>query len=247
MKKKLIHECDTAPETSVLCRDFNNLYDQFCGQGTIPPAPLTAIEMFHVLRRQLIKMQLIRLLSCGLCDEGQPARMLSLGVGRDDMFIRLGHNPNLHITCVDKDEVVQDVLAEYGESNIPPNVRYVALDIEAAIDAISDLILQHDIIVCEGIFIYLSAPVANATLDAVERAGSIIVFNIANAALKRYNPKLWHTTIEDLQLGTLREVARVPIHEVAHAAGFTQASTDVQTWVITLAASSRADKVIPRE
>lgn len=204
-----IHECGKETETSLLCREYNNAFDQFCNQGALPITPLSSIEMFHILRRQLVKMQLVRWLSRIGPDETQPCRVLVLGVGRDDMFLRLGQNPSLHITCVDKDEVVQEVVADYGAPNIPPTVHYVGLDIESEIKTVVQLVRQHHLVVCEGILIYLPAAVVNAIFNATESSGGMIIFNLSNAALKSFNPKLFQTSIEDVDFGNLREVARV--------------------------------------
>ncbi|PON15103.1 hypothetical protein C2W62_25560 [Candidatus Entotheonella serta] len=233
-----IHECDKETETSLLCREYNNVFDQFCRQGTLPITPLESVEMFHILRRQLVKMQLVHWLSRIGPDKTEPCRVLVLGVGRDDMFLRLGQNPGFHITCVDKDEVVQEVLADYGTSNIPSTVHYVGLDIESEIKTVVQLVYQHHLIVCEGILIYLSAAVVNAIFDATERAGGIVMFNLSNAALKSFNPKLFQTSIEDAEFGNLREVARVSMDKLGYDAGFGETSTDVQTWLITLVSSN---------
>ncbi|MDP2438336.1 MAG: hypothetical protein Q8P67_21530, partial [archaeon] len=101
--------------TGLGCLALNEAWEGFRARGQLPASTPDPIDMGMLLRRQLILLQLYRIFACR--PRLPPIRLLVLGVGRDDQFVRLATNPELHVTCVDKPVVVEETRGRHGRAD----------------------------------------------------------------------------------------------------------------------------------
>lgn len=140
-----------------------------------------------------------------------------LGAGQDDQWDKMSLNPSLSVTCIDTPAVVK-LRSSSSSSSSSSRAAYRGLDIVSQISDVEELTSSQDIIVAEGLFIYLPAPIIQRILSAVERAGAVLIFNIETTALKRYNP-LVVTGYEEVSRGPLRCLADLPVTSWTRQAG----------------------------
>jgi len=214
-------------------------------RGTLPDDQPSNIDMGMLLRRRMILLQLHRCLTC-VVKQKHSARILVLGCGRDDQFIRLTQNPQLWVTCVDMAEVIQMLKHSYPDIVNNTRVKLLAKNIIESLDEILKELSLCDIIVAEGVFIYLPVYVITKILENVQETGKLIIFNMETVKLKDYLP-IMLSGYEEISRGKLSKISEIPITTWAEESGFGRASSGIQVWLCTWCSSLCTEVYQPRE